>query len=202
MLTIVTISTQKHGRLTDLEMRVSIYALRTNIVNDVEYPPPPTTALAGPPPGQVVHQLIKLHREGHRIVILGHSLGGGVAALLGVLLKDVRMAEQLAELAHVSFLSDGTTRHAGVRWRVAPLLCSRSIVSRGLFTIMRFAFLFASYLKPQVASITCSTCMNQKAAEEYHPLLPGVTFACRSRPQGFGSGSLRRIRLKKNLALR
>ncbi|CAM9340264.1 unnamed protein product [Laminaria digitata] len=37
---------------------------------------------------EVVHHLIKLHREGHKIVILGHSLGGGVAALLGVLLKD------------------------------------------------------------------------------------------------------------------
>eukprot|EP00752_Nemacystus_decipiens_P001837 g1772.t1 len=37
---------------------------------------------------EVVHQLIKLRREGHKIVILGHSLGGGVAALLGVLLKD------------------------------------------------------------------------------------------------------------------
>lgn len=41
-------------------------------------------------PRQVVHHLIKLHREGHKIVVLGHSLGGGVAALLGVLLKDVR----------------------------------------------------------------------------------------------------------------
>ncbi|CAM9706386.1 unnamed protein product, partial [Hapterophycus canaliculatus] len=39
---------------------------------------------------KVVHHLIKLHREGHKVVILGHSLGGGVAALLGVLLKDVR----------------------------------------------------------------------------------------------------------------
>ncbi|CAM9679024.1 unnamed protein product [Scytosiphon promiscuus] len=37
---------------------------------------------------EVVHHLIKLHREGHKVVILGHSLGGGVAALLGVLLKD------------------------------------------------------------------------------------------------------------------
>ncbi|CAM9302396.1 unnamed protein product [Pylaiella littoralis] len=37
---------------------------------------------------EVVHQLIKLRREGNNIVILGHSLGGGVAALLGVLLKD------------------------------------------------------------------------------------------------------------------
>ncbi|CAB1111040.1 unnamed protein product [Ectocarpus sp. CCAP 1310/34] len=37
---------------------------------------------------EVVHQLIKLYRENYKIVILGHSLGGGVAALLGVLLKD------------------------------------------------------------------------------------------------------------------
>ena len=44
---------------------------------------------------KVVHHLIKLHREGHKIVILGHSLGGGVACLLGVLLKDVRRAKSL-----------------------------------------------------------------------------------------------------------
>ncbi|CBJ27220.1 Zinc finger FYVE domain-containing protein [Ectocarpus siliculosus] len=37
---------------------------------------------------EVGHQLIKLYRENYKIVILGHSLGGGVAALLGVLLKD------------------------------------------------------------------------------------------------------------------
>lgn len=42
------------------------------------------------PPSKVVHQLVRLHREGHKVIILGHSLGGGVAALLGVLLKDVR----------------------------------------------------------------------------------------------------------------
>lgn len=50
-------------------------------------PPSPAVLVTG----KVVHHLIKLHREGHKIVILGHSLGGGVAALLGVLLKEVRL---------------------------------------------------------------------------------------------------------------
>lgn len=38
---------------------------------------------------KVVHHLVKLHREGHKILLLGHSLGGGVAALMGCLVKEV-----------------------------------------------------------------------------------------------------------------
>lgn len=38
---------------------------------------------------KVVHSLVKLRRAGHKILIMGHSLGAGVATLLGPLVREV-----------------------------------------------------------------------------------------------------------------
>lgn len=75
--------------------------------------------MGSPLPGQVVHQLIKLHREGNKIVILGHSLGGGVAALLGVLLKDVRVLDYV--VVRFDACCTGTALHMRVSQRLCPL---------------------------------------------------------------------------------